>query len=521
MSKEWTKWLQQILLGLVILSLAACDKISIPRFTWDQKPATKVPINVRYQFDPRLSQLTQTVDACGLPYTIDSGEIITQTFLKVGNERFASVDEQPNPPTDGTIPTSSNTLTVDLQFVQSNFEPIGRSGEEDRFLANVALELQAIYRDSTGQALAKTPLTYSERAKLWTPALTSQSTSCSTGQFDAVVENAAETLALDMVNVIPQLYGEQPTPPSLAATTTLSAGPTAQTIPTRQPSIAFRTMLQDHNDNLALEGGEKLILKIETTNTSSHTLSSAYVELSGTQSIIDAFSKVTTFPIPIGPLQPGEKKTTEVRGRMPKIVAEEKGELIISISLSQGIPPGAHTILAAIQPYQSNTTPASATPTAQPLAQNTTQPPPSHSPYFALVVALDEYRDPWSKAYHISDTQINDLLATLHSTKTFARDHVQLLRGKHATRSDIEEALYRLAKNHLTPDATLFVYFGGHALIDSTSGEVYLTPYEGSVLGSKKTFDLSTESPASSSKTQYQSGLSVHRHTDYPILGTA
>ena len=60
-----------------------------------------------------------------------------------------SVSEQPNLPQNDSISGSSNALTVDLEFVQSSFDPIGRSGEEDRYLANVGLELQAIYRDSS------------------------------------------------------------------------------------------------------------------------------------------------------------------------------------------------------------------------------------------------------------------------------------------------------------------------------------------------------------------------------------
>ena len=95
---------------------------------------TKAPVAVIYRFDPTLSQHTQVVDACGFPHTIQSGEIITQTFLQVGKEHFASVGTQP-PGVAGT--SAGNALTVDLKFVQFNFEPIGRSGEEDRYLANI------------------------------------------------------------------------------------------------------------------------------------------------------------------------------------------------------------------------------------------------------------------------------------------------------------------------------------------------------------------------------------------------
>ena len=41
--KNGPNWLQQILVGLLILSLTACDKISIPRFAWDEKTSHQNP----------------------------------------------------------------------------------------------------------------------------------------------------------------------------------------------------------------------------------------------------------------------------------------------------------------------------------------------------------------------------------------------------------------------------------------------------------------------------------------------
>ncbi|MCA9472576.1 MAG: hypothetical protein MRJ96_02445 [Nitrospirales bacterium] len=484
MSKLLNRRLRILIPLLLLASLAACDKISIPRLSFDEKPEKKVPVSVIYRFDPTLSQHTQEVNACGLPYTIKTGEIVAQTFLEVGQERFASVTTLPSETTEAPVNTSG-TLTIDLKFIQASLEPVGRSGDEDRFRANVELQLQAVYEDSQGNPLAQTPLSYAETISMWTPTLSGQSQSCVTGQFDSAMENAAEALAMDMISVIPRLYGQAaPTP---AGNNEFATPLSTQSIPVQKPSLTFRTRLQDANDNLILEGGEGLILQVETTNTSSIILPSAYVELRGSQTIVDAFSFVTTLPIAIGPLQPGETKTTEVHGRMPETVDTEKGELIISISLSQGIPPGAHKVLAAIQPHMlpSPQSPLTA-PKPQPLPQEGKQPASTDTPFFALVIALDEYRDPWSEAYQFPDAQIRTLLSTLYSTNTFTRDHVRLLRGKHATRLDIEEALFTLAKNHLTPEATLFVYFGGHGLIDPESGEVYLTPYEGSVSGSKK-----------------------------------
>ncbi len=488
MSNPQSKWLHIFFICFLTASLSACDKISIPRLSFDEKPETKIPISIIYHFDPTLSQHSKIVDACGLPYTIPSGDIITQTFLKVGQDHFVAARTQPKTTTN-PAENPSNALTVDLNFIAFNFDPIGRSGEEDRYNVNVGLQLQAIYQDPQGNALAQTPLTYSETTRLWTPALSSQSSSCATGQFDAVVENAAETLALEMVNVLPQLYGQAPQPPGTTRAEQSVQIPT-QAIPVQSASLAFRTMLQDANDNLVLEGGEHLSLQIETTNRSATPLPSAYVELRGSQDIVDAFTQVTPMPISIGPLQPGETKTTEVRGKMPIEVEEKNGKLVVSISLSQGIPPGSHTILAAIQRSSSATVPTvtemSKPLSASPKKKNPQKASHENSPYHAMIIGLDEYRDPWPQAHQIPQEDLHGLTDTLKATGLFPDMHIKVLKGTHATRTDIEEQLVSLAKHQLTPDSIFFLYYSGHAFVAPENGEVYLVPYEGSPTASKK-----------------------------------
>lgn len=106
----------------------------------------------------------------------------------------------------------------------------------------------------------------------------------------------------------------------------------------------------DANRNLILEGGEALVLLIETTNVSSSTIPSAYVELRGTPILVEAFKRVAPLPVPLGSFQPGKKRTTEIRGRLGQVTEPIQGELIIGIILSEGLPPGTHTIRAEIQP---------------------------------------------------------------------------------------------------------------------------------------------------------------------------
>lgn len=93
--------LRSILTLAAILSLNGCNSITMPELSmpevnmpeigFGKKSEPKLPISVSFAFDPSVTQATLEVDACGLPYTINTGEIIPQAFLAIGKERFASV----------------------------------------------------------------------------------------------------------------------------------------------------------------------------------------------------------------------------------------------------------------------------------------------------------------------------------------------------------------------------------------------------------------------------------------------
>jgi len=339
------------LIGALLLFTSACEKVSIPRLSFEEKPEPRLPMAVTYAFSPKLVKYSQNVDACGLPYTIPVGEIIAKTFLKVGQDRFNGV--QAEPPVGQAQGATLDGYRVIVDLNQFGFDRLTSQGEEDRYDAAVNLNIQAIYEDAGGNALAQTPLTYHKTVSLWTPALTSQSSSCATAAIDGAVEAAAETLAKEMASVMPRLGQQSAASPADNASPGTSTPTTDTPTPAPQvvsPSVQFRTKLVDANKNLILESGEALALLIETKNVSDSTIPSAYVELRGTPILVDAFKHVVPLPVPLGSIKAGETRTTEIRGRLDQVTETIQGELIIGIILSEGLPPGTHSIRAEIKP---------------------------------------------------------------------------------------------------------------------------------------------------------------------------
>ena len=470
--------------GLFLL-LAACDKIVTPRL-FDDRPVAQIPIPVILAFDQPFLDSTMSVDACGEAHQIELGTVLSETFLEVSGQSFATVIAQRG----GATPTpvaGPPPLTIHLSLVHQSFVTPTRFGEEDTYKADLGLQVLAVYVDPGGNTLAQRPLTYQERVSIWTPQDTSTPSTCATRQLEGAVASAGDELARDMLSIIPGLLGQPPQQTNVAQAPIFPAQPRAAA---PMPTLSFRTLLKDGNDNLVLEGGENLILQIEVTNESNFPISTAQVELTGTPAIVQAFTQVTPLPIQIGSFQPGEKKTTEVRGRMPFVESTQKGELIVSVNPQEGSPASSHKILAAIGPGKTSGQPS--------IAQNTN---PSNvgvagknqqtrrrseSRYYAIIVGLDQYRDPWPQAHQIPHRHLAGLIDTLRTTGNFPKSHIRVLHGKHATRADIEESLFSWARNKLKKDSILLFYFAGHAVADPAKGEVYLVPYEGSLQASKK-----------------------------------
>ncbi len=482
-----------------ILFLNGCNSMSMPELSAPEinlpifglgtgsKAEASIPISVSYAFDASVTQATLEVDACGLPYTINTGEIIPQAFLAIGQKQFNSVVAYEG--SGQAVQSSQQTdLTIHVQLTHQSFTPAGKMAQEDTFVANVSLQMLATLIDPNGKQLAQTPLNYSNQASLWTPALTSQSVSCLTSSYDEEINRAAAELARQLVSVVPQAIK-----PAVQQPLTVQATPSGQNQVRQQtlPAMKFRTMLRDGNNNLILESAEVLVLQIEATNSGSRPLSAINIELKGSRILLQAFSNTTPLPISFGDFQPGETKTTEVRGRMPLQVSEKTGELIVTLRPREGSIVGSHRILAALQTPAPTKQQDSSTPLFSHAQQQKTD--YSSNQHVAILIGMDRYRDNWRKAYRVQTGQMKTLKDTLQTTGLFSDKNIRMLGGFHATRTDIEEVLLSWGRQRLGKDSILIFHFSGQALNHPATGEVYLVPFEGSPKASvKKLISLRT-----------------------------
>ncbi len=472
--------------------------ISLPRFGFGEEEKPKepaIPISVAYAFDPSVTDATLEIQACDLPYTLKTGESIVQNFLTLGQETFQSVMAYAGTG-EAVQATRPSDLIIQISMVNQAFQEVDRMADEDNYLAYLDFKLQAVFIDRNGAALGQIPLNYGGQVRVWAPTITGQSVTCTTGQYDAKINGAAAELAEQLVGVVPQVLRDggtqslaaqqgrqpafsQPTPQFAPQATPRFAAPApSHAASGNRPFFTFRTMLKDGNDNLILEGGEAIVLIIEATNLGGTTITTANVNVVGNTTLVEAFSQMTPLPISMGTFQPGETRTTEIRGRMPIDVPGQKAELVVSLQLEDGTHIGSHRIVAPLQPG----TPALRSQARPSKPQTGIRKPGSSATdaHVAMLVGMDAYQEPWPQAYRIPEDHLMTIRDTLQTTGLFANQNVRVLQGSRAAKPDIAKTLLTWVRQRIGKESLLVVYFSGQAVKDGTNGEVYLVPYEGS-----------------------------------------
>jgi hypothetical protein len=428
------------------LLISGCDQATLHRLTYDPPPAVStLPISVQLDFDEplRLATLQQTV-CSDTPWEGQIGKSIMEALEREARTRYAQVEVAPTTST-GVSPD----IVAELHLVSKSFESKSRvSSAEDTFLARLTVRIAATFKDSTGRLLAKGPLVYDADISIFTPSLgTGGGARCITSRLDEAMAKAGDTLAEQMATVVAGIVKK-------AGDTARATGqaPAAQGIST----LALKGTIEDGNGNQLLEPGEKVTLRIEAVNRGQAPVGSASIVLSGSPSLIEAFSAALSgSPLLMGTVPPGETRATVVAGKMPASIQDERLELTLSGTTGEGL----------------SVTPVMLVATAPPSLKGGNR--------FAVIVGLSRYRTPWRGYVGLHGAEFKKLMGLFKDSLGVLDDHILLLQDELAGQAELEEALVRWLPQRVSPDAIVFFYFAGQSVSDAGTGEVFLLPHDG------------------------------------------
>lgn len=358
------------ILALSFCVTAACNdvKFRLPELGSPPPPQPVIAAAVAVRFDQSVRTAVLEHQACAdVAWKGPLGEAIIQSFQETGRARFAqmSVVETAGVPKPVSVPVGTTPVSATIRLIHQSLTARTRTGADDRYLAQLDIQLVATFYDLQGQPVPDAPLVYSDAVKVWTPQFAG-SGQCATQELTEVMNTAVEHLTN-------QFYG--------------------------------------------------------------------YV---------------------------GQFVTKLLKQAQP-------GAQIAASPVS----PTAETV--AVAPPRASSAPAAATPATQ-AAPAFASPDPNR---YAVIVNVGLYRSPWAGwrngLLFESKETIPALARSLHVPDT----QTLLLQDELASQADIEEALASWLPRRIGKDSVVFLYFGGQALADAKTGEVYLIPYDGTPASSR------------------------------------
>jgi hypothetical protein len=443
-------------------------------------------------------------DACGQALALPIRDGLETQLKKRMGQVFERVHLAPGPSTgavDGVVDTALGFRQVDL------FIP--RKANKS-YPATVTLGMEFSYTDDRGAVLVSKKLQSAATGEV-----EARAESCAISGLDKVAEEAAAKLVEGMAQQLgtatkireqaqfrkggdrgPLLPASVPpaapaaaplaaTPavPPVAGSTPKAAAP-ASVIPSGSTQLSFRTIIRDDNQNHVLEQRESFSVEFEVKNEGAVVAEGVEVELSGHAAIVGGLKS----PVSLGTLQPGEVRRVAVDGKVGAVADTEQAELICALRASANVLlPSAKKFFVAIRPDAGAAVEVLSVDVDQLPSRNGKSAQPNS---VGIAIGVGAFRDPAVPAVRFAAHDAEVMGGYFKTALGVPPQKVKVLSDAKALKDDLIEVFEQWLPKQGGPQATVYIYLSGRAVVDQETGVVSLLPYDGTRAAASRTFSL-------------------------------
>lgn len=438
MHHRTTRTLQPILVFVLFLTLltAGCDKIGYTRAVLpDMGP--QLPMSVTLAIDPSLvsAQYTYT-NSCGQPgIPVMLGQELESALTDAADQTFKTVRLAGKASGE-----TKSDVTAQIVLRQQGFTMVP-SALYDRVPAELVMEAVVVFRDASGKVLREAPMKVTHRDRLFL--------SVDQRRCDYLMDPFVHAAAVSMATLFAKASRDLLDPTSGATS-----------------PLVFKATVLDENGNSVLEGGERVKVRVDLTNSGKVLITGVAVTLDGPPSVVAHFAPPT---LSVDALQPGESRSVEFAATLPQSVDTQQANLTVTVHVASGASaPAAQIVTAALRGGGSFDS----------VDQIPANSAVLHPRTYVLSVGVSTYRDPQfaTRKYAALDAEL--VAAYFQTVGGVPAPNIRLLQDWKAVRPDIEEFILEWLPKRLTSESVVIVYFSGHAAV-SPNGETYLIPYDG------------------------------------------
>jgi hypothetical protein len=460
---------------ILMFALTACgQKLVFPRLAFDSEEPKKanIPLTVRVEIPDALkhAQLFYR-DSCNRPQGIPLGERLAEQIKADASQVFEKIVD---PGFQGPVDA---VLTAALEAGELNLHiPRREIGE---YPLKVLVRLRITVTDIEGKPL------FNELIKgegKWT--VQTDGTDCTVKGIMLPVTELIEKLSDREVESLTQAAGIRDeavrlrTRKELLAAGKLPAGTGATARGTAEPpGLSFRVSLEDENRNQVLDGGEKIVVRVDVSNSGPGVARGVAVVLSGTPALVKEF----TTPTLLGDIQAGEKKQVAISSTLSSSLADQQAELVVQVTEANGYEAQTRKrFVATVRPMRPNAVPGEA---ADILSVDVDQIPKRVPGFerrtsYAVVVGIGSYRERGLPSLKYAKRDAEMVAKYLSATAGFPEENVRVLTDDHALSADLHESFEDWLPKKAKASGILFVYLVGNGTVATTAREPALLPYE-------------------------------------------
>ncbi len=464
-----------------------------------------LPLTVQLRMDQSIAAASLDYrDACGQALALPIREGLETQLKKRMGQVFERVHLELGPSTgavDGVVDTALGFRQVDL------FIP--RKANKS-YPATVTLGMEFSYTDDRGAVLVSKKLQSAATGEV-----EARAESCAISGLDKVAEEAAAKLVEGMAQQLGTATkireqaqfrkgGDRGTllpasvPPAAPAAAPLAATPAvppvagstpqvaapASVIPSGSTQLSFRTIIRDDNQNHVLEQRESFSVEFEVKNEGAVVAEGVEVELSGHAAIVGGLKS----PVSLGTLQPGEVRRVAVDGKVGAVADTEQAVLICALRASANVLlPSAKKFFVAIRPDAGAAVEVLSVDVDQLPSRNGKSAQPNS---VGIAIGVGAFRDPAVPAMRFAAHDAEVMGGYFKTVLGVPPQKVKVLSDAKALKDDLIEVFEQWLPKQGSPQATVYIYLSGRAVVDQETGVVSLLPYDGTRAAASRTFSL-------------------------------
>jgi hypothetical protein len=469
----------------LMLALTGCgQKLVFPRleFKSEELKTPSIPLTVRLEIPEALKQAQLFYrDSCNRPQAIPLGERLAEQIKADVAQVFEKILDS------GSKERADAVLTAAIETSELNLHiPRREIGE---YPVKVLIRLRLTVTDNEGKVLFNEPVKGEGK---WTAQ--TDGTACTVQGIMLPVTEALEKLSDREVDSLTQSVRIRDaairvrTREEFAAAGKTPTGPGPGRSAVEPPGLNFKASLEDENRNQVLDGGEKVVVRVEVSNSGPGIAKGVGVQLSGTPALVKEF----TNPTLLGDIQPGEKKQVAISSTLSASLADQQAELIVQVTEANGFGvPTRKRFVAMVQSGRSGSAPRE---TVEVLSVDVDQIPARATGFerrtsYAVVIGIGMYREPEMPRLKYARRDAEVVAKHLTAVSGFPAENVRLLTDDRALLTDVQETFEDWLPRKANASGILLIYLVGNG-VSNSGGEPVLLPYESRREGQSRGYSM-------------------------------